>query len=78
MTMISIDSVHEILLVNGELPEVFIGYLITPDGDSSHAGQSTLTNISIVLISRSCMYRQNPCAGLANRFGILPCITCSS
>ena len=78
MTMISVDSVYEILAVNGELPEEFIGHLMNPDGKSGHAGLSTLTHFSLVLISRSCVYRQNPNAGLANRFGILPFITGSS
>jgi hypothetical protein len=38
MIMISVESVHEIIVVHGELREDFIGYLMNSDGDSSHAG----------------------------------------
>jgi hypothetical protein len=51
MIMISEDSDHEIIAVNGEMPEDFIGKKMDSDGDSSHAGVSTLTHFSLVLTS---------------------------
>jgi hypothetical protein len=51
MTMISVDSVHEILAMNGALPEEFTGYLMDSDGDSCLAGLSTLSNFSLVFTS---------------------------
>ena len=51
MTMISVDSIHENLAMSGELPEDFTGNLMDSDGDSCHAGISTLTNFSLVFTS---------------------------
>jgi hypothetical protein len=78
MTMIPVDTVHEIIAIHGELPEDFIVHLMNSDGERNTAGLSMLTHFSLVLASRIFVYRQNPNAVLALRFRIPPFITGSS